>query len=227
MNMERPDNTENVRLPENLTVEDMVRLWTVEYRDLSEERIPMSPEEIERDLETIKAQLEGLRERKTEVEDTLRRIRSGEEAGDEEALVNELDEMITEIPELEEFLFLLEEGRELYIVQRRQFRRYTKEEAASEAQILQELVNRGVARDYHEAEMLFAERIVEHMLQAGYGWEAIRIAVESGIIGDDIVMGAMDRVEQNMDEARAEHDEEKLRVSEAELRKITEWRTGT
>ncbi len=174
--MERPDNTENVRLPENLTVEDMVRLWTVEYRDLSEERIPMSPEEIERDLETIKAQLEGLRERKTEVEDTLRRIRSGEEAGDEEALVNELDEMITEIPELEEFLFLLEEGRELYIVQRRQFRRYTKEEAASEAQILQELVNRGVARDYHEAEMLFAERIVEHMLQAGYGWEAIRIA---------------------------------------------------
>jgi len=65
---------------------------------------------------------------------------------------------------------------------------------------------------------------VENLLQQGKGWEAIQKAIESNIIGDDIVMDALDSVEQFMERAGQAGDTAEYERLEQELHRIEEWR---
>lgn len=69
-----------------------------------------------------------------------------------------------------------------------------------------------------------AERAVETLLQQGKGWEAIQLAIETQIIGDDIVMDALDSVEQFMERARVAGDTAEYERLQEESRRIEEWR---
>lgn len=194
--------------------------------ELYEDLIPMSPEEVADTLRVIEEQLAGMRLRLAELAGatSLLELKGKGESEEAQNLKAEMEEFSDQVAGLEDHLQTLRTEHRAFIRKPRIFRRYTKSEAADEASVLKNLVDSGVAASYTEAERNLAERMVEDLLQQGKGWEAIRIGVESKFIGDDIVMDALDSVEQFMGRARDAGDTVEYERLQAELRRIEEWR---
>lgn len=203
----------------------LTRHWETQ-RELWEEKVPMTGEEIEVALQMMRDQLEGLKIRQREVQAAL-----GEaEAGSENAAVSqsELQELNEQITGIEEDLETQVERREMYVVRLRDFRRYTLAEAADAAEQIRkeikEAAERGVELTYRDAEKNASKRFVEELLEEGNGWHAIQIAVESAIMNDDIALRALWGIEDRIAEAEESGNAGELRRLRVELRSIGEWR---
>jgi hypothetical protein len=104
------------------------------------------------------------------------------------------------------------------------FRSYTEEEALAEGAQVQERIKAGDSANYYEEERAIAEVAVENLLQQGKGWEAIRIAIESNIFSNDIMIDAHDSVDQFMEQARHAGDIAEYERLKNELVRIEMWR---